>query len=75
MGFYPKHLKVRRQRWIRRVIATAALSGCVFQRWQMGRGGRPMWTLDGIPLYPNKSGLALSFLMAKFNKEGLLPWR
>lgn len=32
MGFYPKHLRRKQHRRNMRLIATAALSGCTFQR-------------------------------------------
>jgi hypothetical protein len=46
MGFYPKHLKVRRQRWNERIIATAGISGAMFQHVITEYGGD---YIDRIP--------------------------
>lgn len=87
MGFYPKHLKVKRFRWNMRIIATAALSGCTFVREQDGwRAPRkdaawyPLWSV----LFPDgrtgrnfnaKSDAACYYLMCWFNKQGMWPKR
>lgn len=82
MGFYPKHLKVRRYRWNMRIIATAGISGCMFERvqnhlntpYQMG------WLIhynDGqiSHMFDNKSHAASAYLLWWFDKQGVWPRR
>lgn len=76
MGFYPKHLKVRRHRWNMRIIATASLSGCSFVR------AMPIAPVSWFLRYPDgkenhvfarKAGAAAVYLMWWFDKQNMWP--
>lgn len=81
MGFYPKHLKVRRHRWNMRIIATAALSGAMFEHHPTTRHGVPIsqWSVhfpDGCQTFAHTKGEAASiYLVWWFDKQNMWPKR
>lgn len=85
MGFYPKHLKVRRHRWNTRIITTAGISGCMFRRCDptlriTGLHRRRMgWMIeyDGkvSQMYYTKSEAASVYLIWWFQKQDMWPKR
>ena len=86
MGFYPKHLKVRRHKGNMRLIATAGISGCMFERYDETRVYPPnlkplrstRWAIhyngDKISTtYDTKSAAASIYLMWWFDKKDMWP--
>lgn len=85
MGYYPKHLKVRRQRWNMYVIATAALSGAVIVPYLRARpgfkeGDYNLWSVhypDGqqSKYFPSRGQAAATYLIWFFDKNDIWPRR
>lgn len=80
MGFYPKRLRRRRQERNQMMIATAALSGCMFVRASPGTflGPGPCWFIrydDGKESHSfnSKSIAAAHYLVWWFQKQNMWP--
>lgn len=84
MGFYPKHLKVRRYRWNQRIIATAALSGAVIRVWEVPLGDYMEAVPQGVKRYrlgdedgrhyASRGEAAATYLLWWFDKQGIYWW-
>lgn len=81
MGYYPKHLRQRRQRSAMRLISTAGISGCIFKQCERSSYVPPWWVMgwtilysDGKEsrMYNSKSEAAAVYLIWWFNKQGIL---
>lgn len=80
MGFYPKHLRQRRHGRNMRMIATAALSGCIFVRATPSTHvvPAPCWFIrydDGKEshTYPTKGEAAAVYLVWWLMKKNMWP--
>lgn len=85
MGFYPKHLRRRREHFKLRVIANAALAGATFEKELLvridGEADTCRWMLywpatrhtGGVTLHATKHKAAAHYLGWFYAHHGILP--